>query len=105
MDLELLRDCVGFEWDEANAAKIWRKHQVSRSDCEQVFFNRPLVVAGDAKHSEEEVRHYALGITDVVRRLCVVFTIRGDLIRVVSARNMSRRERRIFSDAEDETDS
>ena len=105
MDLEVLRDCVGFDWDDANERKIWLKHRASRPECEQVFFNRPLVVAADAKHSEVEVRHYALGITDVGRRLSVIFTIRGDLIRVISARDMSRRERRVFADVEEEADS
>ena len=101
----MLRDCVGFDWDDANAKKIWLKHRVSHSECEQVFFNRPLVVADDTKHSEIEIRHYALGLTDVGRGLFVVFTVRGDRIRVVSARDMSRRERKVFADAEEETGS
>jgi len=105
MELDVPRECVGFDCNDANAKKIWIKHGVSRSECEQVFFNRPLVVADDAKHSNAEIRHYALGATDLGRRLFVVFTARGDRIRVVTARDMSRRERRVFADAEEETDS
>jgi hypothetical protein len=70
--------------------------KVTLAECEQVFFHRPLVVSEDPKHSQGEPRHYALGQTDLGRRLFVVFTIRGSLIRVISARDMSRRERGIY---------
>ena len=86
----------GFEWDEGNLLKNWEKHRVSASECEQVFFNRPLVAAPDEKHSDDEPRFYALGVTDAGRHLFVVFTIRQANIRVISARNMSRRERKVF---------
>ena len=97
--------CRGFQWDTANAEKIWEKHRVTRSECEQLFFNRPLVVADDEKHSRVEQRFYALGRTDGGRKLFAVFTVRDDLIRVISARDMSRRERRVFERAEAEEDS
>ncbi|MCA1805859.1 MAG: BrnT family toxin [Xanthomonadaceae bacterium] len=93
-----LSGCEGFEWDAGNAEKSWRKHGVSRSECEQVFFNRPLLVADDEKHSEDEKRYYALGVTDTGRHLFQVFTIRGVWIRVISARDMSRRERLIYEE-------
>jgi uncharacterized protein len=91
-----LLTCTGFEWDEGNAEKNWEKHQVSRLECEQLFFNQPLVVAADGNHSQGELRHYALGQTEKGRRLFVVFTIRGDLLRVISARDQSRAERRLY---------
>lgn len=82
----LLQKCTGFEWDGHNAEKNWRKHRVTPSECEQIFFNRPLVVADDIKHSEEEEnRFYALGHTDNSRMLFIVFTVRRDKIRVISA--------------------
>lgn len=93
--------CTGFEWDEGNAEKNWDLHRVTRGECEQVFFNRPLVVAPDAKHSQGEPRYAALGTTDAGRRLTVVFTMRGSLLRVISARDMSRRERGIHEKAID----
>lgn len=96
--------CTGFEWDFANADKIWNRHEVSRAECEQVFFNRPLVVADDQEHSGAEKRYYALGKAESGRRLFVVFTIRGELIRMISARDMSRRERRVFDRAEAQED-
>ncbi|WP_447980751.1 BrnT family toxin [Candidatus Nitrospira bockiana] len=78
------------------AAKNWDSHQVRAGECEQVFFNRPLVVADDAAHSAEEARYYVLAHTDAGRLLFLVFTIRNDRIRVISARDMSRKERRIY---------
>lgn len=97
MDIyDRLQTCTGFEWDEHNAEKIWEKHQVMPAESEAIFFNKPLVVADDTKHSEEETRLYALGQTNAGRMLFVVFTIRGDRIRVISARNMSRKERKVY---------
>jgi uncharacterized DUF497 family protein len=90
---ELLHQADGFQWDAGNREKNWHTHQVSAAECEQVFFNQPLVVAEDVKHSGEEMRFYALGRTDDERRLFVVFTLRGTRIRVISARDMSRKER------------
>ena len=100
VDLEQSSASSGFEWDEGNSKKNWVKHRVTRSECEQVFFNLPFVVADDQKHSYNEPRHYALGQTDKGRKLFVVFTIRDSLIRVISARNMNRAERRIYDEKE-----
>jgi uncharacterized protein len=90
--LALLLACTGFDWDEGNSDKSWVIHQVSRSECEELFFNQPLIAAPDEKHSESEARHYVLGQTDAGRRLFIVMTIRDKLIRNISARDMSRRE-------------
>jgi uncharacterized DUF497 family protein len=99
--LDRLSEYGGFEWDEGNKEKNWTKHRVSPLECEQVFFNLPLVVGGDPQHSRVESRHYALGQTDAGRRLFVVFTIRADRIRVISARDMNRKERRIYNEKKD----
>ena len=102
-----LSKCRGFQWDEGNVEKNWIKHKVSRVEIEQVFFNRPLVVAEGKKASDQEPRNYTLGQTDEGRRLFIVCTVRDDLIRVISARNMNRRERRAYEHAKEaaETDS
>jgi len=94
--LDRVAQCEGFDWDRGNLLKNWEKHEVSRSECEQVFFNQPLVAAGDEKHSASEARYYALGQTDAGRRLFVVFTVRRNLIRVISARDMNRLERKVY---------
>ncbi len=95
--LERLASATGFQWDDGNEDKNWISHGVSRGECEQFFFNQPLVVAPDSAHSHDEPRFFALGRTDQSRLLFVVFTLRGDLIRVISARDMSRKERRAYS--------
>jgi len=86
----------GFDWDDANLAKNWETHRVTPWECEQAFFNVPLVVADDLEHSAVEPRYYVLGQTDVERRLFIVFTIRKRRILVISARDMSPKERRAY---------
>jgi uncharacterized DUF497 family protein len=86
----------GFDWDAGNLEKNWLKHGVSPLEGEQLFFNQPLVVAPDVKHSGKEARFYVLGRTDSDRYLFVVFTLRGRKIRVISARDMSRKERKVY---------
>jgi uncharacterized DUF497 family protein len=98
-----LSKCRGFQWDEGNAEKNWVKHQVTRGETEQVLFNRPLVVVAGEQRTESTSRYYALGHTDTHRLLFSVFTIRDDLIRVISARPMSRQERRVYEHAKEET--
>lgn len=96
---QLLAAAEGFEWDAGNPDKNWSRHNVSQLECEQVFFNQPLLLASDPKHSSHEVRFFALGRTEALRELAVVFTIRDKLLRVISARPMSRRERREYARA------
>ena len=93
---ELLARCVGFEWDEGNLTKNWVRHEVTASECEQIYFNQPLVAAQDEKHSDQESRYFTLGQTDAGRLLFVVFTIRKNMIRVISARDMNRKERKVY---------
>lgn len=85
---------TGFDWDQGNSDKNWIKHGVSREECEEIFRNRPLV--GELEISDSEERYPALGETNGGRRLFVVYTVRRELIRVISARDMSRRERRTY---------
>jgi uncharacterized DUF497 family protein len=94
---DALASATGFEWDAGNEEKSWHRHDVTTAECEQIFFNQPLVVAADARHSQQEDRFYALGRTGGDRRLFVVFTMRGTLVRVISARDMSRKERRLYA--------
>ena len=86
---------TGFEWDDGNHDKNWEKHQVSNSECEEVFFNFPLLLQPDSPFANE-ARYYVLGQTSAGRRLFIVFTIREKRIRVISARDMSRRERNFY---------
>jgi hypothetical protein len=92
-----LASVEGFDWDEGNQLKNWIKHQVSAIECEEVFFNLPLMLADDPEHSQDEPRHYVLGQTNNKRRLFVSFTVRNGKIRVISARPMSGKERKIYA--------
>ena len=94
--MDILFQVEGFEWDQSNIEKNWEKHRVSYLECEEVFFNQPLLVQEDEIHSKFEPRYYVLGRSNDGRHLFIVFTIRRNKIRVISARNMSRRERRIY---------
>ena len=91
---------IGFEWDAGNERKS-EKHGVTMMETEQVFFNAPLLLLEDAAHSQNELRIHALGRTDAARALHITFTLRksGQLIRVISARDMHRKERAIYDQA------
>ncbi|MFH1618332.1 MAG: BrnT family toxin [bacterium] len=94
--------CTGFDWDKANSEKNWLKHKVTPFECEQIFLNHPIIVAPDKAHSQKETRLYALGQTDMERPLFVVFAIRKNLVRIISARDMSRREKEVHNSHEEE---
>lgn len=93
---KLLQECIGFEWDQHNIEKNWAKHNVTPLQCEQAFFNQPLIIADDTKHAQTEQRFYVLGKTDLGRKLFTVFTIRKKRIRIISARDMNKKEIRSY---------
>ncbi|MBI4715241.1 MAG: BrnT family toxin, partial [Nitrospirae bacterium] len=90
-----LQKIEGFDWDAGNARKS-EKHGVMQAEAEQVFFNEPLLMLHDEKHSRSESRFHALGRTNEGRLLHITFTLRdeGTKIRVISARDMHSKERR-----------
>ena len=88
-----------FDWNKGNLDKNWKKHNVSNSECEEVFFNEPLLISEDEKHSQKEKRLQALGKTENNRLLFISFTIRNNNIRIISARNMSRKEKQHYEKA------
>ncbi len=89
---------TGFDWDEGNSRKNAGKHGVSQSEAEEIFFNEPLLMLEDSKHYQAEARFHALGKTEDERLLHITFTRRqnGTLIRVISARDMHRKERAVY---------
>ena len=95
-----LSKITGYNWDEGNTRKN-EKHGVSMAEAEQVFFNAPLILLEDAKRSSAEPRFHALGQTDDDRLLHITFTLRdaGEKIRVISARDMHRKEKAIYEKA------
>ncbi len=89
-------EITGFDWNKGNIDKNWIKHKVTVKECEEVFFNLPLLLFTDKKHSQKENRIVAYGLTDKGRTLTIVFTIRENKIRVISARDQQKKERRLY---------
>ena len=94
----ILESCGGFDWDDGNSSKNWHRHRVTDAESEEVFSNEPIVIIRDSSHSSFESRYAARGVTNSGRRLTVIFAIRNGLIRVISARDMIRREERIYEE-------
>ncbi len=89
---------LSFEWDEGNNDKNWNRHRVYFKEIEEVFFNRPIKFFPDKKHSDKEKRYIALGKTNSGILLLVIFTIRSEKIRVISARGQNKKERRKYEE-------
>lgn len=89
-------DIIGFDWDDDNFFKNIAKHDVYDTEAEQVFFSHPIIVKSDVKHSQNEKRYFALGKTNHERLLFVSFTIRLKKIRVISARDMTKKEVQVY---------
>lgn len=87
---------LSFDWDKGNTDKNWIKHQVHFKEAEEVFLNKPLKIFSDKRHSIKEKRFQALGITNNRRNLTIFFTIRNSMIRVISARDQNKKERRKY---------
>ena len=96
METVSLPEFEGFDWDQGNVEKNWLAHEVTPQEAEQAFFNRPLLVADDLKHSRTEKRYFVLGQTDEDRPLFIAFTLRKRRIRVISARDMHRKEKKVY---------
>ena len=94
--MRIFADVVGFEWDDGNRDKNLIKHDVSNEECEEVFSDRAKIVREDREHSLAEARHVVIGKTGRGRLLFVSFTIRRDRIRVISARDVSAKERTYY---------
>ena len=93
---DFLNSRAGFDWDDGNREKNQLKHNVSMKECEEIFFNEPLVILEDTKHSKDEQRYVAYGVTDEGRKLHLIFTVRKSKFRVISARDMHRKERAFY---------
>ena len=92
---------AGFQWDEGNSQKSAQKHGVHPTEAEEIFFNTPLIISNDDKHSRDEKRYLALGMTNKKRFLTVIFTLResNTLIRITSSRDQHQKERIVYAKA------
>jgi len=91
---------LSFDWDKGNVDKNWKKHKVHFKEAEEAFFNKSLRTFKDVKHSQKEGRFVALGTTNKRRRLYIVFALRKEKIRIISARNQSKKERKLYAKKE-----
>jgi uncharacterized DUF497 family protein len=91
MDDIMLNDIFGFDWDEPNTSHI-AKHHVSREEAEDIFFDNNHILDADLKHSLVEKRYIIVGKTKVGRLLYQIFTIRKKSIRIISSRDINRKE-------------
>jgi uncharacterized protein len=95
--MKILPQPIAFQWDDGNIDKNFKKHNVSIQESEEIFLNEPFIVAGDTKHSHSsELRFYGLGNTKTSRLLFVAFTIRNKKIKVISIRDMKKKERSVY---------
>lgn len=94
--MQIIPDPVEFEWDEGNKNKNLIKHSVDNQEIEEAFFNLPVVITPDRGHSKAETRYLVLGQTDGHKKLSIIFTLRKNKIRVISARPMGQKERKFY---------
>jgi hypothetical protein len=94
--MKLLGEPLDFDWDEGNLDKNWEKHRVINTECEEIFFDENKRILKDKMHSDTEERYIILGKTKEERLLYLVFTIRNDKVRVISARDINKKERRLY---------
>lgn len=94
--IDLFKNILGFDWDPSNINKNLVKHNVSWQEAEASFRNQPIIILEDLKHSDVEVRYTLYGHTDNGQLLTIIFTLRRNYFRIISARDQSKSERRIY---------
>lgn len=97
--IKILPEPISFEWDKGNIDKNLKKHGVANQEAEEVFSNEPLIIAEDIKHSKKEIRFHALGKTNRKRHLFISFMIRSIKVRIISVRDMNKKEEVIYEKA------
>lgn len=96
--MDILPDLIEFDWDSGNINKNFLSHNVTNEEAEEVFNNLPLLMVADSKHSSKEERTLLLGKSNSERKLSIIFTMRSNKIRVISARDMNKRERKFYEE-------
>ncbi|MBI3577758.1 BrnT family toxin [Candidatus Gottesmanbacteria bacterium] len=96
--MKILPDLIVFEWDQGNSEKNYKKHKVTQREAEEAVTSDNMFIFDDEKHSRLEKRYMIWGTTDGSRRLSVIVTIRNDIVRIISARDMNAKERRAYEE-------
>ena len=94
--MKFLDQGQAFDWDKGNRGKNFIKHQVADEECEEVFFDQQKKITHDELHSGQESRHLLIGQTKKSRLLFIVFTVREEKIRIISARDLNKKERKLY---------
>ena len=94
----ILKEVSGFEWDAHNKEKSFIKHEVTNEECEETFFDYNKKIQKDNLHSINEKRYVLMGQTKQNRLLYIIFTIRKNKIRVISARDINKKERKLYEE-------
>lgn len=89
---DLFKKVKAFEWDSGNIDKNWKKHRVANKESEEAFLDKFLLTGRDIKHSTLEVRHLLYGQSKKGKYLAISFTFRFNFIRIISARQMNKKE-------------
>ncbi len=98
--MRVFREPIEFDWDKGNLDKNFTRHKVRNGECEEVFFDSQKRMLRDPLHSGKEKRYIVLGKTKKQRLLFVVFTTRENKIRVISARNLNKKELHLYYEKE-----
>ncbi len=94
----VIKEPIEFVWDKGNIDKNWQKHRVTNQECEEVFFDENKRILKDRLHSEKEARYILLGKTKKQRLLYIVFTIRKKKVRIISVRDINRKEVKLYAE-------
>lgn len=94
--MKILPEPIEFDWDKGNIDKNYLAHNVTNQEAEEIFIEKSQIILGDEKHSLKEKRYMLCGTTAKGRKLAVIFTIRNDKVRIISARDMNIKERRAY---------
>ena len=97
--MKILPEPIFYEWDKGNIEKNLIKHNVTSQETEEPFDNKPNSIIRDEKHSLKERRYLLWGTTDKGRKLSIIFTIRKNKIRIISVRDMNKKERKAYEKA------
>lgn len=87
---------IEFDWDKGNIGKNWKNHRVTDRESEEIFFDKNKKIMKDKLHSGEEERFILIGQTKERRLLFIAFTIRNNKIRVISARDLNKKEKHLY---------
>lgn len=96
--MRIFKKPLEFDWDDGNRGKNQQKHGVSDTECEEAFFDTNKRILADLLHSVSESRYILLGSTQRRRKLFIAFTMRGRKIRVISARDLKRKEYYLYEE-------